>query len=226
MRWFILRALGLWFISLTITSAVVLGVRSDPESPTLKAVGLSLCGDAPCFRGLKVGSSWEEVEKRFPESKLYSGYRESTYRELPMNIDGVDKAFFSRSEDGKTVQHITLNHDERMLFPQTQITAGGIVARYGAPCLVLIWQVSPDSGPAILIYPELQVYVDTRILNLRTGSSEYHLLPTTPVMETWVSQSGSLGLTCDSPMGEYMGHWHGFISSDLYVSRFRTNSVN
>jgi hypothetical protein len=172
MRWFVLRALELWFALLIITSAVVAVVRADPESPTLKAVGLSLCDGAPCFRGLKVGTSWDEVLKRFPSLPRYDY---DDFRILPVNISSIENALIWPSDDGKTMKHIALLPiGEVPSERRTQITAGEIVARYGAPCHLGIW---PPGQPAtaFLIYPELKVYVN--ILRANTQVNGRALFP-------------------------------------------------
>jgi hypothetical protein len=207
MRSLVLRVLGLWFALIIVTSVAVLVVRADPESPTLKAVGLSLCEGAPCFRGLTVGSSWEEALRRFPKSSS-----DGSSRELPMDIADV-RAKIWPSDDGKTVKHILL-----MMYNQVQITAGEIVARYGTPCLLFM---TPTT--ALLIYPELIVNVDIMIGNPNVGTAKYQLQLTSPGFQLAMSPDSKFSITCSSPVDEYTGRWQGFISPDLYLSRFRSN---
>jgi hypothetical protein len=221
MRSLVLRVLGLWFALIIVTSVAVLVVRADPESPTLKAVGLSLCEGAPCFRGLKVGSSWDEVLRRFPNAISHDGYLET-----PINIGGVNNVLIWPSDNAKTVRHIGLQPDSKVRnFTQANVTVSEIVARYGAPCLLVLGQVSGQIVQMRLIYPELNVAVDIYIGNPYQEPTKRQIQLTSPVSHLWISRDGANDLLCDSPLNEFRGRWKGFISANLYLARFRSNRV-
>jgi hypothetical protein len=209
MRWFVARVVGLWFALIIITSAAVLVVRADPESPSLKAIGLSRCEGALCFRGLKIGSGWDEVQSRYPNGASHDGY--VAFVMIPTG-------------DGKRVWYIALMPDmDAMPALRMKVTAGEIVAHFGTPCLLFLRQVGSETYSMILIYRELQVYADVMIGNPYSGPVRRQLNPTSPVTKLWMISTSTTDLTCDSPLNEVTGRWHGFLSADLYLARFRAD---
>jgi hypothetical protein len=147
------------------------------------------------------------------------------FLELLANVGGVEEVLIGPSADRKTVNNISLVSGR-----QTEITAGEIVARYGVPCLLMIWEGAAYTASAVLIYPELKVYVNALSRNPYGDSGEYQLQPRSPVVEVMISQVGSLSETCDGRPDRMMvvhsSHWQGFISADLYQSRFRSNRTS
>jgi hypothetical protein len=124
------------------------------------AIGLSLCGDSPCYKHLVPGRTrWAAALAQYKDT-----FDDPTYPYHPV---------MSPSLDGKRLATIAIALD-----PAANVTAGDIVQLYGVPCRVDIF----TSGTSMMLtYPSLEVQ-----LNL----TRRYFNPDTPVYRVFLYGSG------------------------------------
>jgi hypothetical protein len=134
---------GMW-MALVILSYIAVGYRQIRTMPdTASTLGLTRCGDSPCFRDL------------IPGQTLWSD-------DLPRRVTALDNALdpshqniaLAPSYNGRRLGTISL------LLPfSTGIRAGDVVRLYGSPCRVDIYSYA-RGGIVVLQYPDLYVQLD------------------------------------------------------------------
>src|SRR5258707_15320662 len=66
MIWVIKRVLVLWLTLAAICAAVIGMGRLNPAPDVLQTLGFAVCDGDPCFRGIKVGMTWDDAQRNWP----------------------------------------------------------------------------------------------------------------------------------------------------------------
>jgi hypothetical protein len=175
MKWLV----RLWLTLAATCAVVVVGGRLDPTPSTLEKLGFGLCDGEACFRGIKLGTDWQTVRRVLPQAA-------ETYRvfELLIRPDTMRMVRIGVEVPGVNVKYINIEAvDANQPLRLTTITAGNIVAQYGAPCRLYLTYMGVNPFQMILIYPTLAV-------SAYVVADDPHL-------------PGSLRLQPDSPLGHF-----------------------
>ncbi|MCC7446954.1 MAG: hypothetical protein IT324_06020 [Anaerolineae bacterium] len=196
MRWLLKRALLLWLALIALCAAGVGIGKLDRTPDTLQTLGFDVCDGEPCFRGIKPGMSWEDVQKRFPD--MIDGVQ-VFIAEIEVNI--------FPSTDSSTVSSIMVRQRGNLPF-----TVGNIVAKYGLPCRVFI------GSDMILIYPTYNIftYYDTTNVQLQ-------LLPDVPIDKVEIVSNNP---ACNTGPLLLQGTYQGFTSAQVYIARYKALVTN
>jgi hypothetical protein len=203
MQWLVRRVLVLWLIMLVLCRAVALLVRLNREPWPLQALGFDMCDGEPCWRGIKVGTAWEEAHRVFPN--LENG----KYRET---VNGI-RTDVQLSNQPLVGSFINLNVENSKSLP---VTAAEIVAQLGYPCGVTLL---PNPPHLDLHYPSLVIrFFGRPQANLSQSRLQMN---TSPKSIQFVLSLGSDAFgVCRGRPNFTSGSWQGFTSFDTYQARF------
>jgi hypothetical protein len=197
MRWLLKRALLLWLALIALCAAGVGIGKLDRAPDALQTLGFDVCDGEPCFRGIKPGMSWEEVQKRFPNA-----VSDGEYLSLPVNTANVRVYNFSN----KTSAIIIVN--------ENPIELQEVLRWFGPPCAVLLF--APNA--TLWIYPKLYIAIEPSRPD--RFSTRFLFTPNSSVREIGLNNV-DLYSSCDAAFSEGSGQWHGFTYTDIYQSRYR-----
>jgi hypothetical protein len=212
MKWLLRRLLIVCGVLSVMCAAVVTFGRLDHSPSKLQQYGIALCDGEPCYRGLKLGMEWAQVQDVFPEI----GKMESTPRILSAKND-LQEGYITLDESLQFVQAIVI--DTRTIEWAMVFNAGEIIAQYSPPCRVYLWYTDTTpgySGNAVLIYPMMVVF-----LNITGDLGLWHnfrLQLNSPV-ETIGIYSSNKSRGCNGKTSDDFGPWRGFTSFVIYRER-------
>jgi len=201
MKWFIKRLLVICgTLSISCAAAVVLG-RLDHSPSKLQTLGIDVCDGAPCFRGIRLGTTWKIARNLFPEGIMDQGYLKN------INIDGMHYIWFHPSLDNTAVDEISI------LTEQVDISlpfnAKDIIVQFGIPCRVYL--AARDGVPdqvIYLFYPRVVVSFD--IVMNDTSRLQWN----SPALNFVISNRPQAN--CNNGIAEDYGPWRGFRSAEEY----------
>lgn len=200
---------------LMLCSTAILIGRLNPTTEALQTLGLDFCDGAPCFRGIKAGSAWSMVQKRFPDATLI-GDGVSLVVQSDAAFDAIG---FHPSSDGTLVSTIQLD------YPRIPITAATILRYYGVPCHMVVDLGFTSPVGLELIYPEMTVSVPATIYGDPYNPTDSHIQPSSPSSGFWITNDQKYYYgNCAYPSDYTSGTWHGFASLYIYLSRFGRDS--
>jgi hypothetical protein len=215
MLWFLPRVLVLWLALIAICAAGVAVGRLDTRPDALQALGFDLCDGEPCYRGIKLGADWAQIQAQFPQGDMTPDRR-------VLLLDRDSKTTVNIfSDDTITVDAIAISHAVDMSSP----LLGTAVARYGAPSEVELYFVEDLSGnlvPLVLrfIYPNFMFDADfayANQANMQYMPLDYRVQATFPIKTIQISANNVHMEDCNNQLNPiFCGPWFGFASVDIY----------
>jgi hypothetical protein len=207
MGWLVRRVVVMWVILSAICAGVVGIVRANGGQDRLQAMGFGVCDGEPCFRGIKVGVSWNEAERLSQDAIQIGPPMVFILSDINEGLEVV----IHPSEDGKTAEWITLT-----AYSPTagmQLSAAELVLHFGYPCGVHVLVDDNGIRGIVLIYPQIQarVYAEAQGLSLHSPFRS---------IDIW-NGSNQLDFCKVKTNQEVDGPWRGFTSVDMYLARNR-----
>ena len=215
---FVRGMLAVWITLVVGCAAGVALGRADSNPTALQRLGLTLCGGEACFRGIRVGTDWQTVRRLVPEAvERFGSY------ELPLRADTLRNVRIGVEVPGVNVQFVKIESaDVAQPLRLSSITAGAIVAQYGAPCRLYLTYVGVNPFQMTLIYPTLSVSAYL-IPDSPSGSVGFRLRPDSPLGNFSITKLTYYG-DCEHVVPAIGGVWHGFTSSEVYRALFQRMS--
>jgi hypothetical protein len=213
MLWLIPRVLVLWLALIAICVAGIGIGRLDHTPDALQVLGFDVCDGEACFRGVKPGMPWTKAQEKFPNALVWP--RALGFLLSPEILADV---MVTQSEDGATVDSI-FGPTHQVELPRIEL--GTIVARYGAPCRVVLGYTNvydTDTPTRMgLIYPTFTVQVSFEPItkaNAQFVRSNYRLQSNMPI-EAFRIYKPDPSNTCVSRL-PFFGSWYGFTLFEIY----------
>jgi hypothetical protein len=126
MNWLLQRVLAISLILAVMFAAALLVARLNRTPDSLQALGFDVCDGEPCFRGIKLGTDWQEARNRFPEAQEGKYFMDAALN---------NGASVSLSSYNGKVNLIMVSYGRNGL---PALNAGEVILRYGWPCRLLI----------------------------------------------------------------------------------------
>lgn len=212
MVWLFRRTFVVWLILSAISASVVLIARANRAPDRLQAIGFDVCEGDLCFRGIKRGMAWEQARNRIPEAFPANNA-------LVIPILESANVYIISSRNKAQVENIATVGIQQIARP---LSAGEIVARYGAPCYLVFHRNA--SSEIQMHYPNLVISLNAEIAPSYVTIAYYRVELSTIVYSIQVSRGrypnpcGNGAYDSDNESG---GPWYGFTSNDVYRARFR-----
>ncbi len=214
MKWLLRRVLVMWLMLVIVCIGGVAVGRLDHTPNTLQELGFGLCDGEACFRGIKLGTDWQTVHRVLPQAaKSYS------VLELLIRPDTMRIVRVGVEAPGVNVKYINIEAvDANQPLRLTSITAGNIIAQYGAPCRLYLTYMGADPFQMVFIYPTLVVSAYVVGDHPRDAGS-LRLQPNSPLGNFSITKVTYYG-DCEHGPLAVGGDWQGFTSPAVYRARF------
>ncbi len=197
MRSSIRRLVGMVLFFVVLCAMAMLLGRSNPPSNALSALGFGPCDGVPCYRGLRAGMDWSQIQGAGIKGTVSGNL-------LTALVDSSSNSWLNifQSKDNH-IAGIVVYPDDNASVPF--ITVSDVILEYGIPCGVL--PIFADNNQSILAemvltYPTLEIFVAVDDGYVRTNTLRIN--------------SRILRIHMQKPENSCYGVWRGFASAMTY----------